>query len=1027
MVPENVVSQLTSRTAFRENIALPGTARAALAGQNEGGLPGALQNSSEPPMRQDGVEGDGRREPTELFKPSRLRLDSRVVLAHTTFQWLPTSLWILLIWGKLEGRLRASWWGVFAPTITGHLLLLLLHLTTMALAVRLVRKQIGPPPPPSASAGTLLTYACLRRRREAAQRMEAANDAIECTSVLLTKMMFCGALQRAALGVTPLRLIFTPIWVGWAVTSALHCLKPGVEVVTWSGPLRRSLAAVFLLLLALKVDHAGVSSWAVVFLVPFWGCVVLVTMACTVGGLILTHLCDGPRLHPRLSSRPRSRLPLLLLEGAAVGVLLSFALPHLIAVRALQRRLEDRDSDGDRGGAGGSVGLQDIMGPMSLSWLAMWLFSLVGVVGLALREARNERLAAAGAVWSAYEGVAGTMTMRLGWEEEQRRRVDKLSEEELTRLVEAVMAGKTKPSRLRRVGDQLYRRLETEAETEAEGGQQGQGGRPEAGAQGHVCAAIGTGGAARGTGSVPAAEPAAGGAGVAAAGGGGAAGCRGPDVAPRVAGPPAAPTSASSSPSVAVSTSSPSRAAPSSIEVVPTGGGAAAAAGTGARSTASAADTAGGGGGGAAAPDPQPEETSLPAWRYVSSGRGGSGRIVGGCGGGSSGRAPRQWGQSAAAFLDIQPLEERGEGEAAEGHQPGGSRGGCSSGDVARSAAGAGGGDGDTGGGGGGGGGRSSHGRWRPGADPGHNGRCPCPCPCPCCLVSGPGPSGGACACAYDGLPLLYGSAEAAEGEAGGGVSGGGAAAASPAVPVSVPPLVAAPAELPASAAAAAVAAEASAASAAAGAGGSTAAGESAGLVGGGITTVPRAAVGAKEAAGSVVSAGGRCGSADGRGPGPSVQLPRCTAEINPSSRWSDTAESRRRSGGGGGGGGADAVAVPAGRRTPSGYLGAALRPDLVPPPGTVRGNSASAGQQSQPSASHSQQQQQQPQSCVICFDGEASCVFLECGHGGFCRRCAYLLFVRPPHECPSCRGSIAQVLQLETDGVEVGEVARVK
>jgi hypothetical protein len=47
--------------------------------------------------------------------------------------------------------------------------------------------------------------------------------------------------------------------------------------------------------------------------------------------------------------------------------------------------------------------------------------------------------------------------------------------------------------------------------------------------------------------------------------------------------------------------------------------------------------------------------------------------------------------------------------------------------------------------------------------------------------------------------------------------------------------------------------------------------------------------------------------------------------------------------------------------------------------------------------------------SCVICYDAPGTCVFLECGHSGFCRRCARLLYVRPPNECPACR----QPLQL--------------
>jgi hypothetical protein len=49
---------------------------------------------------------------------------------------------------------------------------------------------------------------------------------------------------------------------------------------------------------------------------------------------------------------------------------------------------------------------------------------------------------------------------------------------------------------------------------------------------------------------------------------------------------------------------------------------------------------------------------------------------------------------------------------------------------------------------------------------------------------------------------------------------------------------------------------------------------------------------------------------------------------------------------------------------------------------------------------------------CTICYDQPATCVLMECGHGGYCWRCAHLLFARPPSECPVCRQSIMQVGQ---------------
>lgn len=65
---------------------------------------------------------------------------------------------------------------------------------------------------------------------------------------------------------------------------------------------------------------------------------------------------------------------------------------------------------------------------------------------------------------------------------------------------------------------------------------------------------------------------------------------------------------------------------------------------------------------------------------------------------------------------------------------------------------------------------------------------------------------------------------------------------------------------------------------------------------------------------------------------------------------------------------------------------------------------------------------------CTICYDNHASCVFMECGHGGYCWRCAHLLFARPPSECPVCRQPIQQVVELEDPaGGQVGVPVRVK
>ncbi|KAJ9522363.1 hypothetical protein QJQ45_008162 [Haematococcus lacustris] len=63
---------------------------------------------------------------------------------------------------------------------------------------------------------------------------------------------------------------------------------------------------------------------------------------------------------------------------------------------------------------------------------------------------------------------------------------------------------------------------------------------------------------------------------------------------------------------------------------------------------------------------------------------------------------------------------------------------------------------------------------------------------------------------------------------------------------------------------------------------------------------------------------------------------------------------------------------------------------------------------------------------CVICYDKPSSCVFLDCGHGGFCKACAYRIFVRPPNECPTCRQHIEQVVELE-EVRPMGQVSKVR
>ncbi|KXZ45871.1 hypothetical protein GPECTOR_50g665 [Gonium pectorale] len=94
--------------------------------------------------------------------------------------------------------------------------------------------------------------------------------------------------------------------------------------------------------------------------------------------------------------------------------------------------------------------------PNSVSWLLMWGSGCLLAVALRSKERVRQALLARGAVWTAHAAVARRLTAE---REEATRRVDALSEEEVSRLVDRMMAGKAKPGRLRRVGNTLYKRI----------------------------------------------------------------------------------------------------------------------------------------------------------------------------------------------------------------------------------------------------------------------------------------------------------------------------------------------------------------------------------------------------------------------------------------------------------------------------------------------------------------------------------------------------------------------------------------
>jgi hypothetical protein len=89
--------------------------------------------------------------------------------------------------------------------------------------------------------------------------------------------------------------------------------------------------------------------------------------------------------------------------------------------------------------------------------------------------------------------------------------------------------------------------------------------------------------------------------------------------------------------------------------------------------------------------------------------------------------------------------------------------------------------------------------------------------------------------------------------------------------------------------------------------------------------------------------------------------------------------------------------------------------------------NVAAAAAAEASAAAASAQEDANDDLCVICYDQLPTCVFLECGHGGFCRRCAHRLFVRPPGECPTCRQTIDQVRCQTIDQVRCHSIDQVR
>ncbi|KAG2486354.1 hypothetical protein HYH03_014935 [Edaphochlamys debaryana] len=853
--------------------------------RTEAGDAGAGPGPARQPTGASDVLGPDADADTVVLTPSRLRLDSRVVLLHATFQWLTNAVWALLIWLKLEGTIGWSWWAVWSPTILNHALHIPLQIVVFASANYMVYKQIGPPPPPSATPGLVLQYAIIRHVRVRSHRVDWANGALESTALFIVKMLFCNALESGRLGSTSLRLLLTPVWAVWVLSVALLCLKDRTERMFGSS---RDLFFIFLLFVAFKVDEQSSYSWRVVFLVPWmWFSGLLLVAA-----MVLLLL-----LFAKVWARPRE----LLLPLGFVCLLLA-TLPQFFSYIALVRRL-----DGDL-----NTSLASIMWPNALSWALMWLSALLISWALRQKEAVRDGLLARGAVWTAHEAVARRLHAE---RDEAQRRVDELSEEEVSRLVAGMMAGKAKPGRLRRVGATLYKRMASLepalAEQAAQGAMAASASVSSRSGRVHpvpFAFGLGPGGGAGAGLGAPGASP------LAAAG-------AGPGAAPPGVHPLYGPYPGG--PALLRSASAPHAGAAAGLMRPP---------------LVPQPDPSGPEGQGAQAhPGPHPM-AALAAAGVLGPGRPGSGRgpRVGAPEGPGLGGAPplRPLGPlGPAAALGLQrPPEGAAVGAAGAG----------GAGDSVRQSA-----------------------------------------------ALGP-------------LPAAASAGGAAPGAAAAAPSAAAASVAAPeaAAAAGRPGRFWRPASAPHTGRA--------------GAGGvlglGVAAAEALGLgLGPGR---PGPAAGAGPGAGGasrlgVVAEGDE--GAEGAAAGPSSAAPRRPASLNP-----DGASAGGAAEGSGRGAGASGAAAAGPRSSGGGAAGSGAGAEAGAGSGPGPGSGSGGGAEGEDG-----------DDCIICYAAAATCVFLECGHGGFCRRCAHLLFIRPPNECPTCRSRIEQVVEIEAVA-PVGEVARV-
>eukprot|EP00192_Tetraselmis_astigmatica_P003401 CAMPEP_0117684608 /NCGR_PEP_ID=MMETSP0804-20121206/21206_1 /TAXON_ID=1074897 /ORGANISM="Tetraselmis astigmatica, Strain CCMP880" /LENGTH=591 /DNA_ID=CAMNT_0005495643 /DNA_START=347 /DNA_END=2123 /DNA_ORIENTATION=- len=414
---------------------------APFAGESSAFGTATVRNSASPEMP-DETANQPSSEDLVVLTPTRVRVDSRVVLVHCTSTWLSNCFFALLILFKLNDISQNSWWLVFLPTWVHHSISIPLQIFVLYFRQHFVEKHIGPQPPDTSPPTLVLQYDMVQKIRIRSHIVDATNSLIDNVALLLVKLLICYQLNyrmemvagQPEIDWWSFRLIFVPFWFAWVATTAVSFCKDKRERVFGSA---RDLMYAFFLFAAYKLDGRSNYSWRIVFLIPWVVFAAIFLLTLMVGILLLL-------------ARVWARMSDLVLPVGFMALLMA-CIPQFISCVLLVRMLDQIEASGAT-----TVTLDWVILPNAASWFGMWCASLVLVVGLRQKEYMREMLLAAGHVWTAHERLANEVA------ETAQRRIDLMSDEEVASLVEDLMRGKTKPSMLVRVGESLYHTLSNE-------------------------------------------------------------------------------------------------------------------------------------------------------------------------------------------------------------------------------------------------------------------------------------------------------------------------------------------------------------------------------------------------------------------------------------------------------------------------------------------------------------------------------------------------------------------------------------